>query len=68
MNYLERITAALEKLPEPYYSKIAIDVDERIRDWMAGGGKETDAYIFQQVRYVENAVKILYREEGLCEV
>lgn len=35
------------------------DVDKRIADWRAGGGKDSDAYIQNQLRYlkrVENAV------------
>lgn len=33
--------------------EVLIDVDERITDWKAAGGKDSDAYIQQQLRYLK---------------
>lgn len=33
--------------------KVLMDIDKRIGDWLASGGKETDDYIKQQLRYAE---------------
>lgn len=38
------------------------DIDKRIADWLASGGKEDDPYIKQQFRYVENVVNLALRE------
>ena len=35
------------------------DVDKRIADWLAAGGKHTDGYIKQQVRYMQNVAQAL---------
>lgn len=52
MNPIERINELADKIPV-----IALeDIKNRISDWMASGGKETDPYIHQQLRYAENIV------------
>lgn len=33
--------------------EVLIDVDKRITDWKAAGGKDSDAYIQQQLRYLK---------------
>lgn len=35
------------------------DIDKRITDWLAAGGKEDDPYIKQQFRYAENVLKAI---------
>lgn len=41
------------KLP----AEVIKDIDKRITDWLAAGGKEDDPYIKQQFRYAENVLK-----------
>lgn len=38
------------------------DINKRITDWMASGGKEDDPYIEQQLRFAQNVIK---RQHGL---
>lgn len=33
------------------------DIDKRITDWIASGGKEDDLYIKQQLRFAERFIK-----------
>lgn len=33
------------------------DIDKRITDWIASGGKEDDPYIKQQLRFAERFIK-----------
>ena len=33
--------------------EILLDVDKRISDWLAAGGKEDDLYIKNQLKYIE---------------
>ncbi|MFC3788341.1 DUF6877 family protein [Paenibacillus sp. GCM10012307] len=35
------------------------DINQRIGDWLATGGKETDAYIEQQLRYAKNVIEAI---------
>lgn len=30
------------------------DINQRVGDWLAGGGNEDDPYIHQQLRYAQN--------------
>jgi len=58
---------ALEKLVEIYaYLPLEVmkDIDKRVGDWLAMGGKEDDPYIHQQLRYAENFIK-MFREVGV---
>lgn len=36
------------------------DIDKRISDWLASGGKEEDNYIKKQYRYAENVLRAFY--------
>lgn len=47
MKPMEEITAIAHKLP----LGVLKDIDGRIRDWLASGGKEDDPYIEQQLRF-----------------
>lgn len=38
-------------------TNILQDINNRIIDWIASGGKDTDPYIQQQFRYAENVLK-----------
>lgn len=47
--------------------KVLQDVDKRIADWRAAGGKDSDAYIQNQLRYlkrVEKAVNTAMSAKG----
>ena len=39
--------------------KVLQDVDKRIADWRAGGGKDSDAYIQNQLRYLKRIEKVV---------
>lgn len=65
MTYAERISKALDKLPNEISLKVATDIDKRISDWLSGDGhKADDPYIFQQVRFAENVAKVYEKKEG----
>lgn len=57
MSPEDRILAAVSDLPRDIALKVLMDVDKRITDWRAAGGGDCDAYIDQQIRYVENVAK-----------
>lgn len=57
MNYSSEILHALENVPGHIAGKVLMDIDKRITDWMASGGKEGDPYIKQQLRYAQNIGK-----------
>ena len=57
MSPEDRILAAVSDLPRDIALKVLMDVDKRITDWRAVGGGDCDAYIDQQIRYVENVAK-----------
>lgn len=40
------------------------DIDKRIGDWLASGGKREDPYIKQQFRYVERVANIVSEDMG----
>lgn len=64
MSYEERINAALDKLPDHIALLVAQDVNKRITDWLSGDGhKADDPYVWQQVRFAENAVRIYQKGE-----
>lgn len=63
MNYFERISIALDKLPNEIALKVGTDIDKRIADWLSTGGKEDDGYIMQQVIYAESVVVVYEKKE-----
>lgn len=38
------------------------DVDKRISDWLAMGGKEDDSYIQSQIKYLKQVEKVVTKE------
>ncbi|PPB10888.1 DUF6877 family protein [Brevibacillus laterosporus] len=49
MTYLEQIAKITGQLP----LEVLLDINQRIGDWLASGGKEDDPYIQQQLRFAE---------------
>ena len=37
------------------------DINQRIGDWMAMGGKDDDPYVWQQLRYARNVSELMER-------
>lgn len=58
-NYLHAIGQIADQLPEP----VLRDVNQRVGDWLAMGGKDTDPYIEQQLRFAKRFVDP--QEDGL---
>lgn len=52
-NYMQEIIKISDQLP----SVVLKDINKRIGDWLASGGKETDSYIEQQLRFARRFVK-----------
>lgn len=50
MSTAEQISALSHKMP----IHVLQDVNQRIGDWIAGGGNHEDEYIKQQLRYMQN--------------
>ncbi|AJA42574.1 hypothetical protein K144313037_p20590 (plasmid) [Clostridium tetani] len=40
-------------------AEVIQDIDKRISDWLASGGKKDDSYIKQQFRYAERVANII---------
>ncbi|AGR47414.1 hypothetical protein EMERY_84 [Brevibacillus phage Emery] len=59
MTYLEQITKITGLLP----LEVLIDINQRIGDWLASGGKEDDPYIQQQLRFAEGFLNSTNRTE-----
>lgn len=57
MSCASEILKALEGVPNDISIKVLADVNQRINDWLASGGKDDDPYIQQQVRFAENVAK-----------
>lgn len=53
MNYILEINKIAHQIPPP----VLQDIDKRIGDWLASGGKEDDPYIEQQLRFAQRFVK-----------
>lgn len=52
-NPLEEINKIVSQLP----LVVLKDIDKRIGDWLASGGKDDDPYIEQQLRFAKQFVK-----------
>lgn len=52
-NPMQEINKISDQLPLP----VLLDIDKRIGDWLAAGGKETDPYIEQQLRFARRFIK-----------
>lgn len=52
MNPLQEINAIAHQLP----LAVLQDIDKRIGDWLASGGKEDDPYIEQQLNFAKRFV------------
>lgn len=52
-NPMEEIALIAHQLPTP----VLMDINQRIGDWLASGGKETDPYIEQQLRFAKRFVE-----------
>lgn len=63
MKNFNRISTALNKLPDDVAMRIGTDIDKRISDWIVAGGKEDDGYIVQQVIYAESVANVYERKE-----
>ncbi|MFL2133035.1 DUF6877 family protein [Desemzia sp. FAM 23990] len=57
MSYAADILSALKNVPNDISIKVLADINQRINDWLASGGKDDDPYIMQQVRFAENVAK-----------
>lgn len=38
---------------------VLLDINQRIGDWLASGGKETDSYIWQQIAYAQKVYEAM---------
>lgn len=52
-NPMQEINKITDQLPLP----VLQDINKRIGDWLASGGKETDPYIEQQLRFARRFIK-----------
>ncbi|AUM64291.1 hypothetical protein C0R09_06960 [Brevibacillus laterosporus] len=59
MTYLEQIAKITGQLP----LEVLLDINQRIGDWLASGGKEDDPYIQQQLRFAEGFLKSTSKTE-----
>ncbi|WFR64181.1 hypothetical protein P9222_08410 [Paenibacillus amylolyticus] len=51
-NPMVELNKITDQLPLP----VLQDIDKRIGDWLASGGKETDPYIDQQLRFARRFI------------
>lgn len=52
-NFVEEITKISSELP----LVVLQDINQRITDWLVSGGKETDPYMEQQLRFAQRFVQ-----------
>ncbi|MEV9640442.1 DUF6877 family protein [Mammaliicoccus sciuri] len=53
-NPIYEINNIREQLP----LEVLQDIHQRIADWRASGGNHDDPYVWQQLRYAENIVRL----------
>ncbi|SDW31175.1 DUF6877 family protein [Paenibacillus sp. PDC88] len=53
LNPLQELVKISDQLP----LVVLKDVNQRIGDWLASGGQETDPYIEQQLRFARRFIK-----------
>lgn len=53
VNPMAEINKITDQLPLP----VLMDINQRIGDWLASGGKESDPYIEQQLRFARRFIK-----------
>ena len=56
-TYEQEIIDALKDVPDEIAQVVMDDINQRITDWLASGGKHKDTYIRQQVKYAQNVGK-----------
>ena len=49
----DRLTEIVDQLPV----EVLLDIKNRMGDYLLGGGKLTDPYMWQQIRFAENYLK-----------
>lgn len=54
INNLNQLFQAIGKYNVP--TVVVLDVNSRIRDWLASGGEENDQYVINQCKYVEKII------------
>ena len=57
---MKKINQLLEEYDFP--AETVLDIKQRLSDWLVSGGKPTDAYVWQQVRCLENCIKYGFAE------
>lgn len=65
MTIQERISEAASHIPVNIALVVLTDVDKRISDWKASGGKDDDPYMEQQARYVENVAHVFKQKHSI---
>lgn len=65
MTIQERISEAASHIPGNIALVVLTDVDKRISDWKASGGKDDDPYMEQQARYVENVADVFKQKHSI---
>ncbi|MGX7025837.1 DUF6877 family protein [Vagococcus hydrophili] len=64
MQIQERISEAASHIPGNIALVVLTDVDKRISDWKASGGKDEDSYMEQQARYVEHVADVFKQKHS----
>ena len=65
MTIQERISEAASHISGNIALVVLTDVDKRISDWKASGGKDDDPYMEQQAIYVENVADVFKQKHSI---
>lgn len=57
---LDRLAEIVNQLPV----EVLLDIKSRMGDYVLGGGKLTDPYMWQQIRFAENWIKLNKTEDN----